>query len=81
MPAYEVRFKGMLNQDERQRLAQAGVAIRRQERSQRFGLVKTGQPIFTVEVEADSEEEALQAVRAALDPDTGNFSGWEVRPN
>jgi hypothetical protein len=80
MPAYSVRFKGMLNRDERERLEQAGIAIKRQERSRRVGLVRTGQPVYTVEVEANSEDEALQAVRAALDPDTGNFSGWEVRP-
>jgi hypothetical protein len=81
MPAYAVRFKGMLNQAERERLEQAGLAVGNQERARRIGVIKTGQPIYTVEVEAASEEEALQAVRAALDPDTGNFSNWEVRPN
>jgi hypothetical protein len=81
MPAYAVRFKGMLNRDERRRLARAGLGIRSQERTRRVGVVRTGLPIYTVEVEAVSEEEALQAVRAALDPDAGNFSDWEVRPS
>jgi hypothetical protein len=37
-------------------------------------------PTYTARVEAASEDEALQKVREALDPDTGNFSNWEVQP-
>jgi len=80
MPAFAVRFKGMLTKDERERLRQAGITIERRDRSMRVGLVMTGLPIFTVRVDAVSEEEALQAVREALEPDTGNFSNWEVGP-
>lgn len=78
MPTFAVRFKGMLTGDERERLDRAGVTIAGQERSMRIGVVETGVPIFTVRVDAISEAEALQKVRAALDPDTGNFSNWEV---
>lgn len=80
MPAFVVRFKGMLTRQERSRLEAAGITIERKERSMRIGLVKTGRPIFTVHVEAASEDEALQAVKAALDPDTANFSNWESEP-
>jgi hypothetical protein len=79
MPSFEVRFKGMLTRAERERLEQAGIAIVGQERALRIGPVKTGLPIFTAQLEASSADEALQAVREALDPDTGNFSGWESR--
>jgi len=81
MASFAVRFKGMLNQNERTRLSEAGIAIEGQGRSRRIDSVETGLPIFTVTVEAASEDEALQAVRAALDPDTGNFSGWGVEPS
>jgi len=37
-------------------------------------------PIYTVSVEAASAEEALQRVRNAIEPDTANFTGWEVKP-
>ena len=80
MPTFAVRFKGMLTRDERERLEGAGIAIVDQERSMRIGVVETGVPIFTVHVEAASAEEALGKVRAALDPDTGNFSNWEAGP-
>lgn len=80
MPAFAVRFKGMLTKDERERLRQAGITIDRRDRSMRVGLVMTGLPIFTVRVDTVSEEEALQAVREALEPDTGNFSNWEAGP-
>jgi hypothetical protein len=75
VPIFSVRFKGMLTKDERERLERANVVIKGQEPSMKIGLIKTGVPIYTVHVEATSEDEALQAVRAALDPDTGNFSG------
>jgi len=75
-----VRFKGMLNRQERERLEAAGITIERKESSMQIGIVKTGRPIFTVRVEAASEDEALAKVREALDPDTANFSNWESEP-
>jgi hypothetical protein len=80
VPAFLVRFKGMLTRQERERLAAAGITIESKERSMLIGLVKTGRPIYTVGVEADSEDEAMAKVRGALDPDTGNFSDWESGP-
>lgn len=80
MPAFFVRFKGMLTRQDRAQLEAAGIVIERKEHSMRVGLVKTGRPIFTVRVEATSEDEALQTVKAALDPDTVNFSNWESEP-
>lgn len=80
MPAFFIRFKGMLTKQERKRLEAGGITIERKEHSMRVGLVKTGRPIFTVGVEADSEDEALAQVREALDPDTANFSDWSVGP-
>ena len=80
MPTFAVRFKGMLNKDERERLERAGVTVSGQEPSMQIENVKTGVPIYTVRVEATSEAEALENVREALDPDTGNFSNWEARP-
>jgi hypothetical protein len=77
MAIFCVRFKGMLTRQERQRLDAAGITIERKERSMQIGIVKTGRPIFTVRVEASSEDEALAKVREALDPDTANFSNWE----
>jgi hypothetical protein len=79
MPTFAVRFKGMLNKDERGRLEQAGITIKDQEPSLQIGFVKTGAPIYTTHLAAPSEDKALQKVREALDPDTANFSGWEVR--
>ena len=80
MPIYAVRFKGMLTKDERERLRRAAITIPEQEPSLQVGGVKTGIPIYTAHAEAASEYEALQKVRAALDPDTGNFSNWETGP-
>jgi hypothetical protein len=80
VPAFFVRFKGMLTRQERERLEAVGVKIERKEHSMRIGIVKTGRPIFTVRVEADSEDEALAKVRAAIEPDTANFSNWEFGP-
>jgi hypothetical protein len=80
VPAFLVRFKGMLTRQERERLAAAGITIESSEGSMRIGLVKTGRPIYTVRVEADAENEAVQAVKAALDPDAANFSNWESAP-
>lgn len=80
MPVFAVRFKGMLTEDERERLDRARVTVVGQEPSLRIGIVKTGVPIYTAHVEAASADEALQKVRDALDPDTGNFSNWESGP-
>ena len=80
MPTFIVRFKGMLTKNDRERLEAAGIEIERKERSMQIGVVKTGRPIFTVRVEAASEQEALAKVREALEPDTANFSSWETRP-
>jgi ATP phosphoribosyltransferase len=80
MPTFAVRFKGMLNKLERERLERAGIEIKGSEPSMRIGAVKTGVPIYTVHAEAASADEALQKVREALDPDTANFSNWESGP-
>jgi len=80
VPAFHVRFKGMLTRQERRRLAAAGLEIERKEHSMRIGIVKTGRPIYTVRVEAPTADEALATVRAALEPDTSNFSNWESEP-
>jgi hypothetical protein len=80
MPAFQVRFKGMLTGAERERLEQADIAVKGKEPSLKIGTIKTGPSIYTVEVEATSADEALQKVRDALDPDTGNFSGWDAGP-
>jgi hypothetical protein len=78
MARFRVRFKGMLNKSERARLAAADIAFEASEDSKVGGIAGTGRPIYTVSVEATSAEEALATVRGALDPDTGNFSGWEA---
>jgi len=78
MARYRVRFKGMLNRAERERLAAAGIALEKSESSSVGGIAGAGRPIYSVRVEAESPERALAAVREALDPDTGNFSNWEV---
>jgi hypothetical protein len=80
MPVFLVRFKGLLTKNEREQLDAADIKIERKELSLKIGLVKTGIPIYTVRVEAASEDEALAKVREALDPDTANFSNWESEP-
>jgi hypothetical protein len=80
MPSFQVRFKGMLNKSERTRLEAAGINLEREDSSAVGGIPGTGRPIYTVSVEATSPEEAMLAVREALDPDTGNFSDWKVEP-
>ena len=80
MPTFAVRFKGMLTKDERKRLTAAGLEIARSESSLVAGTIGTGRPIYTVTVEAPAADEALSRVREAIDPDTGNFSNWEVEP-
>ena len=78
MADYRVRFKGMLNKSERARLAEAGISLEGSEPSSIGGIPGAGRPIYTVSLEAISADEALTRVREALDPDTGNFSNWEV---
>jgi hypothetical protein len=85
MPAFAVRFKGMLTKDERERLTAAGVEVAGSRSSmtagtEETGTVVTGRPIYTVTLEAPSEKEALARVREAIEPDTSNFSGWEAGP-
>lgn len=78
MANFRVRFKGMLNRSERERLVAAGIAIESSDPTSVGGIAGAGRPIYTVGVEATSAEAALSAVREALDPDTGNFSDWDV---
>ncbi|HEX7279743.1 MAG TPA: hypothetical protein VF255_08990 [Solirubrobacterales bacterium] len=80
MPAFLVRFKGMLTRQERKRLAAASIEIEHKEPSIRIGLVRTGRPIYTVRIAAAAEDEAVRAVKAALEPDAANFSSWEAEP-
>ncbi|HEU4737968.1 MAG TPA: hypothetical protein VFS54_02670 [Solirubrobacterales bacterium] len=78
MVTCRVRFKGLLNRSEHERLAAAGIALESSEPSSIGGIPGAGRPTYTVSVEAESSEQALTKVREALDPDTGNFSDWEV---
>jgi hypothetical protein len=85
MPAFAVRFKGLMTGQERERLTAAGIELQGSRRSMvvgdpETGAVATGRPIYTVAVEASSEEEALAKVREAIEPDSSNFSGWEAGP-
>lgn len=85
MPAFAVRFKGMLTREERERLTAAGIEVAGSRSSmtagtEETGTVGTGRPIYTVKLEATSDQEALTRVREAIEPDTSNFSGWEAGP-
>lgn len=80
MPAYSVRFKGLLFKAHYERLPTAGIEIRASEPSMEIGGIKTGEPINTALVEADSEGQAVLLVKAALVPDDINFSDWEAAP-
>ena len=85
MPAFAVRFKGMLTKEERERLTAAGIELAGSRSSmtagtEETGTVGTGRPIYTVKLEASSDQEALTRVREAIEPDTSNFSGWEAVP-
>jgi len=85
MPIFAVRFKGLMTAQERERLGTAGIELKGSRSSMvagdpETGTVRTGRPIYTVAVEAASEVEALARVRAAIEPDTSNFSGWEAGP-
>lgn len=79
MTTFAVRFKGMLNRMQLERLDRRGIAIEDEESSLQIGPIQTGPPIYTVHVGAASEDEALEQVRSTLEPDTGNFSDWETR--
>jgi len=83
MPSFHVRFKGMLTGQERERLTAAGIQLEGRRSSMvvgspETGTAPTGRPIYTVSVEASSADEALTKVRDAIEPDTANFTGWEV---
>jgi ATP phosphoribosyltransferase len=80
MPTFAVRFKGILFGPHHEQLRRAGISLRSSEPSIRLGGIETGEPIHTVAVEAGSEQEALEAVEAALGIDTVNFSAWEAGP-
>jgi hypothetical protein len=85
MPTFAVRFKGLMTAQERERLGEAGIRLEGSRSSMvagdpETGTVRTGRPIYTVAVEAASEDEALARVREAIEPDTSNFSGWEAGP-
>lgn len=85
MPTFAVCFKGLMTGHERERLAAAGVQLEGSRRSMlvgnpETGAVGTGRPIYTVTVEATSQDEALAKVRQAIEPDSSNFSGWEAAP-
>jgi len=84
-PVFAVRFKGMLTKEERERLNAAGIELAGSRASmtagnKETGTVGTGRPIYTVRLEAETEQEALTTVREAIEPDTSNFSGWESGP-
>ncbi len=85
MPSFHVRFKGMLTGQERERLTAAGIRLEGSRSSMitgspETGTARTGRPIYTVSLEANSPDEALTKVRRAIEPDTSNFSGWEAVP-
>jgi hypothetical protein len=78
MPSYAVRFKGMLLGTHRERLEEAGIVLESREPGMKFGPIKTGVPINTVRLEADSAEQALARLKELLAPDDVNFSNWEA---
>jgi hypothetical protein len=80
MATYSVRFKGLLFKAHYERLPRADIEIQASEPSMEIGGIKTGEPINTAMVDADSEEQAMLLVKAALVPDDINFSDWEARP-
>jgi len=78
MPSFAVRFKGMLFKHQRARLSAAGIDLVSSEPAMQIGPIKTGEPINTVTLEADSEEAAIATVKQKLSPDDVNFSAWEA---
>ena len=77
MATFSVRFKGLLFKKHYEQLREAGVVYHGGEPSVLVGMIKTGEPINTVSVEAASEQEALEAVEGALGVDAVTFSAWE----
>lgn len=77
MASFRVRFKGMLNKSERERLVAAAILVDSSEPSSLGGVPGAGRPTYIASVEASSADEALMKVREALEPDTANFSNWE----
>lgn len=75
MPAFHVRFKGMLTGQERERLTAAGIRL---EDKRPSGTAGIGRPIYTVRIDAGSSKEAMLRVKEAIEPDVVNFSNWEV---
>ncbi len=85
MPTFAVRYKGFMTQHQRERLAAAGIQMQGRESSvgagqPGAGMARTGRPVYTVTVEADSEDEAVAKVREAMEPDSFSFSDWEAGP-
>jgi hypothetical protein len=83
MPSFHVRFKGMLTGQERERLTAAEIRLEGSRPSMttgtpETGTARTGRPIYTVSLEANSSQEALLLVKEAIEPDVVNFSNWEV---
>jgi hypothetical protein len=78
MACFQVRFKGLLNKSERHRLVVAGILVDSSEPSSVGGIPGAGRSIYTASVEADSADEALVKIRETLEPDTGNFTDWDV---
>jgi ATP phosphoribosyltransferase len=80
MASFAVRFKGVLFKLHLERLEDAGITLESSEPAMQIGPIKTGEPINTVLVDADSEEQAIATVKAKLTPDDVNFSSWEADP-
>ena len=80
MPIFSVRFKGLLWKTHCDRMEKAGIVLQSSEPALQIGSVKTGEPVNTVIVEADSEEEATARVMETLAPDDVNFTQWEGGP-
>lgn len=78
MPSFAVRFKGLLFKNQRARLSAAGIDLVSSEPAMQIGPIQTGEPINTVTLEADSEENAIATVKGKLTPDDVNFSAWEA---
>jgi len=80
MASFAVCFKGVLFKLHLERLADAGIALQSSEPAMQIGMIKTGEPINTVTLEADSEEQAIATVKQKLSPDDVNFSNWDADP-
>lgn len=76
--SYSVRFKGLLFKAHYERFDRAGIDFKSSEPSMQIGPIRTGEPINTVVLDADSAEQAVATVKAVLVPDDGNFSDWEA---